>query len=225
MYIAKHHLDALAWIELNLEWWLKHGAGAPNGVVLVARALSETDDGEAIRDEVEEWKNKANLRGVEYNAALARAEKAEAELATVKAERDQWEQTAGQFGATASEFMGRYNAKATEIMKNECDACKEMVHARAEKLERDLAAVVRERDEARESVRVGLPLIHELKERAEKAERERDEARRDHCAAAAKVENHTADGRRQPYTARDIAREVYQDAADSLFPKEVKPCG
>lgn len=47
--------------------------------------------------------------------------------------------------------------------------------ARAEKLECDLAAVVRERDEARESVRVGLPLIHELTDRAEKAERERDE--------------------------------------------------
>lgn len=46
----------------------------------------------------------------------------------------------------------------------------EAADADAERLRRDFAAVVRERDEARESVKVGLQLIHELRTRAETAE-------------------------------------------------------
>ena len=123
---------------------------------------------------------------------MTQIEQLEADLAAMTAERDQWKQTAEQFGETASEFMGLYNAKATEIMKNECEACKEMAPAHAE-------SAIQSRDAA-------LARVAEL-------EAQRDQARRMFCEA----ESVCSEGVK---TARDEALVYWPAQADSLYPPD-----
>jgi len=91
-------------------------------------------------------------------------QKAEDDLSAMTEDRDRWKQMAEQFGETASEFMGLYNAKATEIMKNECEACKEMAPALADK-------ATSERDAANKRDEDGALIVAGALTRAEKAER------------------------------------------------------